>query len=130
MKKRETKSSNEIMLLVDAIKNNRGLNNLQAVSFLAGLLYSYASQENIEEIFQIVSKEKVGVQMSEGRADRFDEYLNQIHEEYSMGWLTFTPSQILFNCDPIAYRIALSEFEDLEDEEDEQRRIGTANFSN
>ena len=60
MKKRETKSSNEIMLLVDAIKNNRGLNNLQAVSFLAGLFYSYASQENIDEIFTIVSKQNVG----------------------------------------------------------------------
>jgi hypothetical protein len=60
MKKQQTKSSNEIMLLVDAIKNNRGLNNLQAVSFLSGLLYSYASQENIDEIFTIVSKEKVG----------------------------------------------------------------------
>jgi hypothetical protein len=56
MKKRETKSSNEIMLLVDAIKNNRGLNNLQAVSFLAGLLYSYATEENIDEIFKIVRR--------------------------------------------------------------------------
>jgi hypothetical protein len=60
MKKQKTKSSNEIMLLVDAIKKNKGLNNLQAVSFLAGLFYSYASQENIEEIFEIVSKQKVG----------------------------------------------------------------------
>ncbi len=49
------------MLLVDAIKKNRKLNNLQAVSFLAGLLYSYANEENIDEIFKIVSKEKVGV---------------------------------------------------------------------
>ena len=56
MKKRETKSSNEIMLLVDAIKKNRGLNNLQAVSFLSGLLYSYATEENIDEIFTIVGK--------------------------------------------------------------------------
>jgi hypothetical protein len=56
MKKQKTKSSNEIMLLVDAIKKNRGLNNLQAVSFLSGLLYSYASQEDIEEIFTIVGK--------------------------------------------------------------------------
>jgi hypothetical protein len=56
MKKQKTKSSNEIMLLVDAIKKNRGLNNLQAVSFLSGLLYSYASQENIDEIFKIVGK--------------------------------------------------------------------------
>jgi hypothetical protein len=60
MKRQKTKSSNEIMLLVDSIKKNRGLNNLQAVSFLAGLLYTYASQENIDEIFTIVSKEKVG----------------------------------------------------------------------
>ena len=60
MKRQPTKSSNEIMLLVDAIKKNRGLNNLQAVSFLAGLFYSYASQEEIDEIFTIVSKEKVG----------------------------------------------------------------------
>jgi hypothetical protein len=60
MKRQKTKSSNEIMLLIDSIKKNRGLNNLQAVSFLAGLLYTYASQENIDEIFTIVSKEKVG----------------------------------------------------------------------
>ncbi len=67
--------------------------------------------------------------MSEGRADRFDEMLNDSYPEYSMGWVSFTPAQILFNCDPIAYRIALSEFEDLEDEENEQPRIGTTNFS-
>jgi hypothetical protein len=56
MKRQKTKSSNEIMLLVDAIKKNRKLNNLQAVSFLAGLFYSYASQEEIDEIFTIVGK--------------------------------------------------------------------------
>ena len=129
MKKRETKSSNEIMLLVDAIKKNRGLNNLQAVSFLVGLLYSYASQENIEEIFKIVSKEKVGVQiMSESLEERFDDYLDQIHEEYSMGWITFRPSQILKECDPIAYRIALAEFE--EDEENDNQRIGNVDLPN
>jgi hypothetical protein len=44
------------MLLVDAIKKNKGLNNLQAVSYLAGLFYSYASQEEIDEIFTIVGK--------------------------------------------------------------------------
>lgn len=56
MKKQKTKSSNEIMLLVDAVKKNRKLNNLQAVSFLAGLFYSYATEENIDEIFKIVGK--------------------------------------------------------------------------
>ena len=48
------------MLLVDAIKKNRKLNNLQAVSFLSGLFYSYLEQEQIDEIFSIVSKENVG----------------------------------------------------------------------
>jgi hypothetical protein len=56
MKRQATKSSNEIMLLVDSIKKNKGLNNLQAVSYLAGLFYSYASQEEIDEIFTIVGK--------------------------------------------------------------------------
>jgi hypothetical protein len=54
--------------------------------------------------------------MSEGRADRFDEMLNDSYPEYSFGWVKFTPAQILLNCDPIAYRIALSEFEEEEDE--------------
>ena len=129
MKRQKTKSSNEIMLLVDAIKKNRGLNNLQAVSFLSGLLYSYATEENIDEIFKIVSKEKVGVQiMSESLEERFDDYLDQIHEEYSMGWITFRPSQILKECDPIAYRIALAEFE--EDEENDNQRIRNVDLSN
>jgi hypothetical protein len=55
----------------------------------------------------------------EGKADRFDEMLNEVYPEYSMGWATFTPAQILLNCDPIAYRIALSEFEDFGDEEND-----------
>jgi hypothetical protein len=53
------------------------------------------------------------------KADRFDEMLNEVYPEYSMGWATFTPSQILKECDPIAYRIALSEFEDFGEEENE-----------
>ena len=55
-----------------------------------------------------------------GKADRFDEMLNDVYPEYSMGWATFTPAQILKECDPIAYRIALSEFEDFGNEEDEE----------
>jgi hypothetical protein len=54
--------------------------------------------------------------MSEGRADRFDEMLDELYPEYSMGWVSFRPSTILRECDPIAYRIALSEFEDEEDD--------------
>jgi hypothetical protein len=55
--------------------------------------------------------------MSEGKADRFDEMLNEVYPEYSIAGITLTPSHILRECDPIAYRIALSEFEDGEEDE-------------
>ena len=54
--------------------------------------------------------------MSEGRADRFDEMLDESYPEYSIAGITLSPSHILRECDPIAYRIALSEYEDREDE--------------
>jgi hypothetical protein len=49
--------------------------------------------------------------------EMFDEMLNDVYPEYSFGWVKFTPAQILKECDPIAYRIALAEFE--EDEEND-----------
>lgn len=51
--------------------------------------------------------------------EAFDEMLDECYPVYTIGSMTFYPSQILFDCDPIAYRIAVSEFEDsLEEEED------------
>lgn len=41
----------------------------------------------------------------------FDELLDELYPVYQMGELTFYPSQILKACDPIAYRIELSEVE-------------------
>lgn len=46
--------------------------------------------------------------------EMFDEMLNDVYPVYKIGELTFYPSQILKDCDPIAYRIGLSEFEDGE----------------
>jgi hypothetical protein len=54
--------------------------------------------------------------VSIGKADRFDEMLNELYPEYTIAGITITPAKILFECDPIAYRIALSEFEDEENE--------------
>jgi hypothetical protein len=48
--------------------------------------------------------------------EMFDEMLDELYPVVIMGELTFYPSQILKNCDPIAYRIAMSECEE-EDEE-------------
>lgn len=53
---------------------------------------------------------------------KFDDMLDECYPVYKMGELTFYPSQILRECDPIAYRVALADIEsDLTqyDEEDE-----------
>jgi hypothetical protein len=52
-----TKSSDEIIQLVKLIKTNKGLNDLQAVSYLSGLFYSYLTDEQITQIFTIVGKD-------------------------------------------------------------------------
>ena len=48
----------------------------------------------------------------------FDEVLDDCHETYDLGGMTFYPSDILKSCDPIAYRYGKSDYEseyDLDD---------------
>jgi hypothetical protein len=47
----------------------------------------------------------------------FDEFLDEVYPEVKLGMMTFYPSQILKNCDPIAYRIGLQEYQDMREEE-------------
>jgi len=49
--------------------------------------------------------------------EMFDEMLDECYPVVKIGELTFYPSQILKNCDPIAYRISLSEYEDSAEED-------------
>jgi len=44
--------------------------------------------------------------------EMFDEMLDDVYPVVKIGDVTFYPSQILKQCDPIAYRIAVSEYED------------------
>lgn len=44
--------------------------------------------------------------------ESFDAMLDECYPEIKIGYSTFTASEILFNCDPVAYRIGLSEHED------------------
>jgi hypothetical protein len=44
--------------------------------------------------------------------DSFDQALNDMYPDVKIGYSTFTASEILFNCDPIAYQIGLVEHED------------------
>jgi hypothetical protein len=50
--------------------------------------------------------------------EMFDEWLDDVYPIYQIAGITLYPSQILKNCDPIAYRIAKSEIENEEDEDD------------
>ena len=55
--------------------------------------------------------------MSVERHEAFDEMLNEIYPPFVMGELTFYPADILAECDPIAYRVSVSDYESmLEDE--------------
>jgi hypothetical protein len=48
--------------------------------------------------------------------EQFDDWLDEVYPTYEIAGITLYPSQMLKNCDPIAYRIALSEYEDREEE--------------
>lgn len=53
------------------------------------------------------------------RHEGFDEMLDECYPPYTIGSLTFYPSRILFECDPIAYQIGVVEYEDsIEEDED------------
>lgn len=53
--------------------------------------------------------------------EMFDEMLDETHPEIKIGNLTFYPSQVLANCDPIAYQISVQEYADfLQEQEDEE----------
>ena len=44
--------------------------------------------------------------------ESFDQALDDLYPDVKIGYSTFTASEILFNCNPIAYQIGLSEHED------------------
>lgn len=46
---------------------------------------------------------------------RYDQMLDECYPEVQIGWGTYSASTILKECDPIAYRVGLSDYEsDLE----------------
>lgn len=46
--------------------------------------------------------------------DRYDEWINDVHGNVSIGNATFSPSDILKELDPIAYRAGFSDFIDYD----------------
>ena len=44
--------------------------------------------------------------------ESWDTFLDEIYPDVKIGYLTFTASEILFNCDPVAYHQGLLDYED------------------
>lgn len=51
------------------------------------------------------------------RHEVFDEMLNESYPVYRVGGLTFYAADILYECDPIAYRVAVNDWQSFECEE-------------
>jgi len=47
--------------------------------------------------------------------DDYKQMLDDCHEEIKIGCLTFSPSQVLEECDPIAYNCGFSDYQEYED---------------
>lgn len=56
--------------------------------------------------------------MTEDTKIMFDQFLDEVYGTFQIGTSTFYAADILQDCDPIAYRIALSEYEDMLNGED------------
>ena len=70
---------------------------------------------------QITDKEKQQEQIEldpDGYEDQFDEMLDDSIPEIEIGCLTYSPSRVLKNVDPVAYRCSLNDFVDSLDVED------------
>ena len=54
------------------------------------------------------------------KEERYDEWLDDVYGEIQFGYLTFYPSQIIKELDPIAYRVGYNDFLDMIEEEEEE----------
>lgn len=53
------------------------------------------------------------------RNKEFEAVLDECYPPYQIGSITFYASDILYDCDPIAYGMAVDEWEEEEEEEEE-----------
>ena len=51
---------------------------------------------------------------------KFDAEFDDIHDDVVLGDLVFSPSDVLYNCDPVAYRCAVADWESFNEEEEDE----------
>lgn len=53
------------------------------------------------------------------RYEDYDEWIDDLYPETQIGYLTFRASDILFELDPIAYRVGYSDYQDFMEEDND-----------
>jgi hypothetical protein len=64
-----------------------------------------------EPILAELLNEKTDYELEQELQEQFDEYLNDSHDPVMIAGILFYPADILKECDPIAYRVFLNDFE-------------------
>jgi hypothetical protein len=64
-----------------------------------------------EPVLSELLNEKTDYELEQELQEQFDEYLNDSHEPVMIAGILFYPADILKECDPIAYRVFLNDFE-------------------
>lgn len=82
---------------------------------------------NEEEITKKEFNEQLEECIAEYIDNNYDDLLDEGCDEYKLGYLTFSASTILKNCDPVAYRCDKSDYESslLEDAQYELENYGS-----
>jgi hypothetical protein len=65
----------------------------------------------VEPILAELLNEKTDYELEQELREQFDEYLNDCHDPVVIAGILFYPADILKECDPIAYRVFLNDFE-------------------
>lgn len=81
---------------------------------------------NEEEITEEEFNKQLEGCIAEYIDNNYDDLLDEDTEEYQIGYLTFYASDVLKNCDPVAYRCGQSDYESsiLEEAENELENRG------
>lgn len=57
-----------------------------------------------------MNKQSFCSDFSQDQIENYDDMLNECHEIIQIGCLTFEPADVIFNCDPVAYRCGLNDY--------------------
>ena len=64
------------------------------------------------EILELEEIEEIKMLAEYEAYEMYDEMLDQCYEPYNMSGMIYMPSDILKECDPIAYRVGFSDYAD------------------